>query len=111
MPSNGSMVSDTTDMTDHAAASSAAWRDLALPLDLRRAVERAAAAEGIDPVSWLAKAVVRAAESGTPIEADKGFASDTSREAQITRSLTRLLAAVRARDSEPPPAEAAGEAQ
>ncbi|HUK09902.1 MAG TPA: SEL1-like repeat protein [Stellaceae bacterium] len=80
------------------SASVEAWRALALPQDLRGAVERAAAADGVDPVSWLAKAVMRAAGPDGPSD---GASQSAARDAEIARSLTRLLTAVRAQDGEP----------
>ena len=89
----------------HPAADSAGtWDDIALPPDLRQAVERIAASEGIDPLSWLARAVARAASEAPATDHDAA-SPRSARDIEIARSLTRLLAAVRAREGEPPPLE------
>jgi TPR repeat protein len=79
-----------------ALATARAWHALDLPPELRRGVEAAAQAAGLEPASWLTRVVLTAAASPTeaePFEPEKPHPD-------MVGSLATLLSAARARSRE-----------
>ena len=82
-----------------ALASARAWQAVGLPAELRRGVEAAAKAAGIEPEAWLTRAILAAAAPAAP----PGAAPPPQLEKptpEVARSLAMLLSAARARSRE-----------
>jgi TPR repeat protein len=78
-----------------ALAAARAWQAVELPPDLRRGVDAAAKAAGIEPEAWLTRTVLAAAKPGAPHEGEGPLLQNPNPD--VARSLAMLLAAARAR--------------
>jgi Putative peptidoglycan binding domain/Sel1 repeat len=78
-----------------ALAAATAWQTLELPPELRRGVEAAAKAAGIEPEAWLTRVVLAAAAPPEPEPI-----APRKPDAEVARSLATLLSAARARSRE-----------
>jgi len=81
-----------------ALAAARAWQAVELPPELRRGVEAAARASGIEPEAWLTRIVLEAASAApTKVEPQAPLAEPKT---EVARSLAMLLSAARARSRE-----------
>ncbi|HKX11294.1 MAG TPA: hypothetical protein VJN67_24045, partial [Stellaceae bacterium] len=81
-----------------ALASARAWQAVEFPPDLRRGVEAAANAAGVEPEAWLTRIVLEAA-SAAPSPAEPALPLEKP-SPEVARSLAMLLSAARARSRE-----------
>ena len=81
-----------------ALAVARAWQAVDLPPELRRGVEAAAKAAGLEPEAWLTRTVLAATAAAAPPEAEPPTPAKPT--AEVARSLAMLLSAARARSRE-----------
>ena len=93
------MTAETeTGLRRSALVGARAWQAVELPADLRRGVEAAAKAAGIEPEAWLTRTVLAAAKVGAARTGEHPLLEKPN--AEVTRSLATLLSAARARARE-----------